>query len=101
MESHQTISMIASLASVSSLLFSATDYPEGALHLVPLLSLTLPGIDANDAMKTVQTLSFHTTVFSLVPFVDCSDIDSSMLPEVEAEIYHRKWLCMFFKSMIM
>eukprot|EP00042_Codosiga_hollandica_P058619 m.886679 g.886679 ORF g.886679 m.886679 type:complete len:1821 (+) comp59911_c0_seq1:527-5989(+) len=89
MESHQTVAMLGCLASTAEVLFSKTLYEEGALHLVPLLTLSLPGIDPNDFIKTHTTMGFYQAVFAAVPLVDCSDEDSSDLPELEAEIYAR------------
>ena len=90
MEAHQTSAVLSGLWHLADIILSAKCYPEGALHLVPLLSLCLPGIDANDAGKTQYTLAFFTNVFTIVPFVDCSDEDTSQLSEVQAEIYSRK-----------
>ena len=89
MESHQTTSVLCGLFFLSDTLFSAHNYPEGALHLVPLLTLCLPGIDANDAIKTQYTLAFFSHVFTIVPFVDCSEDDLTQMSETQAEIYAR------------
>lgn len=48
-------------------------YPEGALHLAPLLQLSLPGIDPNDPIKTDSTFKFYCSFLANVPLVDCSN----------------------------
>ncbi len=52
-------SAISALASVSDALFNTKVFPEGSAQLEGLLWATLPGIDATDVMKTMNTLHFH------------------------------------------
>ncbi|KAL0269474.1 UNVERIFIED_CONTAM: hypothetical protein PYX00_007188 [Menopon gallinae] len=47
-------------------------YPEGPTHVIPMLMLTLPGIDANDFRKCVVTFQFISIFVSLVPIIDSS-----------------------------
>ena len=35
-------------------------YPEGKLHIIPILQLCLPGIDSNDCNKTLVSRSLLT-----------------------------------------
>ncbi|MEQ2177396.1 hypothetical protein GOODEAATRI_003078, partial [Goodea atripinnis] len=47
-------------------------YPEGRVHVLPLLMGSLPGVDPNDFSKCMITFQFITTFTTLVPLVDCS-----------------------------
>ncbi len=58
-ETHRMSSAISALASVSDALFNTKVFPEGSAQLEGLLWATLPGIDATDVMKTMNTLHFH------------------------------------------
>ena len=58
---------------VRAMLSAGKWYPEGRLHLLPLLNLSLPGIDPNDFKKCLVTFQMISTFVSLVPLVDCSD----------------------------
>lgn len=51
-ETHQAYAALSTLAAVARPLLWAENYTGGAKHLVPLLQLTLPGIDPNDGNKT-------------------------------------------------
>jgi len=55
---HRTTSIITALSTLSLPLVSRHLYHEGAKHLVPLLHLCIPGIDLNDAVKTMATSMF-------------------------------------------
>ncbi|CAF4353955.1 unnamed protein product, partial [Rotaria sp. Silwood2] len=44
----------------------------GQIYLLPLLMSVLPGIDLNDSEKTLTTLKFLNTIFSLIVCIDCS-----------------------------
>ncbi|KAJ1987545.1 Proteasome activator BLM10 [Coemansia spiralis] len=57
-ETHRVISAIRALAKLAPTLSNFSLYPEGAQHVAPLLTLTLPGIDANDPTKAFFTLTF-------------------------------------------
>lgn len=52
--------------------FHRSGYTAGKTHVIPILYLTLPGIDPNDFRKTTITLEFLTSFALLVPIVDCS-----------------------------
>lgn len=43
----------------------------GALHLLNILPLTVPGIDINDSIKTSTTLHLYAEVLSHLVLVDC------------------------------
>jgi proteasome activator subunit 4 len=64
------------LAVTSPILFDLTKYEAGGEHLIPLLFLALPGIDANDYDKTYATLFFIRTAISSVELVDYSEYES-------------------------
>ncbi|KAG8905939.1 hypothetical protein FRB99_007944 [Tulasnella sp. 403] len=59
-ETHRTTAAIGALSAVTTPLTVRSIWLNGQRNLVPLLELCLPGIDINDAVKTV-----HTTVFIL------------------------------------
>ena len=71
-EAHQTHAALSALLSVARPLVCKNHFPEGNVHLLPLMHICLPGIDANDPIKTQFTLQFYMSVFYLVPLVDCS-----------------------------
>ncbi|KAJ3111455.1 hypothetical protein HDU96_005688 [Phlyctochytrium bullatum] len=73
-ETHRTSSSISVLSTLAQVLVSRRLYPEGAAHVLPLLSLTLPGIDPNDAEKTSITALFLTHVLMMVPVRDVSGV---------------------------
>ncbi|KAH3856831.1 hypothetical protein DPMN_099426 [Dreissena polymorpha] len=73
-EPHRLIACMNCVVSVArSMLNSGKWYPEGRLHVLPLLNLSLPGIDPNDFKKCLVTFQMISTFISLVPIVDCSE----------------------------
>ena len=80
-ESHRTISSIGALCAVSRPFFTFSHFPQGANHLVPLLSLVLPGIDMNDPSKSSATLLFIILMLHTVPLVECKSELSSISEE--------------------
>ncbi|WFD34224.1 Proteasome activator BLM10 [Malassezia cuniculi] len=73
---HRTTSVLSALAALAQPLVDRTLYPAGAKHLVPLLHLSLPGIDLNDPLKTISTSMFIMTACMSV-YID----DVSMEPQ--------------------
>eukprot|EP00038_Savillea_parva_P004886 m.144688 g.144688 ORF g.144688 m.144688 type:complete len:1888 (+) comp11603_c0_seq2:145-5808(+) len=71
-ETHQAFAALSTLAAVARPLLWAENFTGGAKHLVPLLQLTLPGIDPNDGNKTQVTLQFLMVLFNNVYLVDCT-----------------------------
>lgn len=72
-EPHKMTAALQCLVSVSRALVSGhNDYTAGKTHVIPILYLTLPGIDPNDFRKTTITLEFLTSFALLVPIIDCS-----------------------------
>ncbi|RUO96683.1 hypothetical protein BC936DRAFT_141627 [Jimgerdemannia flammicorona] len=69
-ETHRTNSSLSALSHVINPLLSRTHYPAGGKHLVPLLHLTIPGIDMNDPIKTIASLMFITHAIMNVPIKD-------------------------------
>ena len=52
MESHRLIACLSSVFSVyKSMLGNSKWYPEGRLHIIPIMNLCLPGLDSNDIRK--------------------------------------------------
>jgi len=53
-EPHRLVASLQCTVSVSrSMLASARWFPEGRLHVIPLMNLSLPGIDPNDIKKSL------------------------------------------------
>ena len=87
MESHQTSASLTCLATVAQPLFSSSIYPQGAQHIIPLMQLTLPGVDPNDAVKTQATLQFYSALLSTIPLSDCSSADPDKYSEQEMDVF--------------
>ena len=58
LETHRTTATLTALGSLAEPLFSRTVFFAGAKHLLPLLELSLPGLDVNDPIKTLSTCLF-------------------------------------------
>ena len=67
-----TASMNSIVAVARTLVHPGTGYKEGPTHVIPLLLLSLPGIDPNDLRKAALTFQFISTLCTLVPVVDSS-----------------------------
>jgi hypothetical protein len=88
---HQAPSALMALAAVTRPLL----YPRPLLapHLPQLLTLTLSGIDANDAKKTMIAFSFIQTLLACVSLVDettsgdSPSIDGGSLPKVPSYLH--------------
>ncbi|XP_033120997.1 proteasome activator complex subunit 4-like [Anneissia japonica] len=73
-EPHQLTATLSCVVSVArSMLKARKRYPEGASHVIPILTAVLPGIDPNDFIKCMITLQAISTFSALVPLVDCSE----------------------------
>lgn len=103
-ESHRTLSSIGALCSVARPLFTFSHFPKGASHLIPLLSLVLPGIDVNDPSKASATLLFIILLLHTVPLVECSSQDGDVSPEEEeyrlSTIGLQDWVLFFLSRII-
>ncbi|KAK6332706.1 hypothetical protein TWF696_002731 [Orbilia brochopaga] len=66
-EVHRTTSSLRALQVLASIIVRRKGY---RIHTTTLLALALPGIDANDLDKTLQTLAFIQSVAYNVPFHD-------------------------------
>ena len=72
-EPHKLTASLHSMIGVARSLVTYSEvYPQGQLHVLPLLFATLPGIDANDTRKPLVTLQYIATYAFLIPFVDFS-----------------------------
>ena len=73
-EPHRLIACMNCVVAVSRPMLSARKwYPEGRSHILPLLNLSLPGIDPNDFKKSLVTFQMISTFVAQVPIVDCSE----------------------------
>lgn len=68
-ETHRTITTLQTLIALIRIIAQSPRY---RIHITTLLSLALPGIDANDLDKTFQALSIVHLAALNVPFVDVS-----------------------------
>lgn len=79
-EVHRTASSLRSLQTLSRILVRTRGF---RCHITTLLGLALPGIDANDLEKSLQTLSFIQAVCYNIPFADLTqgreDVNGNML----------------------
>lgn len=82
-ETHRTSSALSILADVALPLFSRDHYPAGGKHLLPLLQLTIPGIDLNDPIKTIASLMFISTSLMSIPICDMSQFNDGYYPTEE------------------
>jgi proteasome activator subunit 4 len=69
-ESHRTTASLHYLASLTPILVAN---PVWRAHLTSLITLSLPGIDANDLMKTGITFIFLNQVVNVIPIEDLSE----------------------------
>ncbi|KAF9110857.1 hypothetical protein BGX27_005774 [Mortierella sp. AM989] len=75
-ETHRTTSVISAMSALAIPLLNRDHYPQGGKHLLPLLHLTVPGIDLNDPGKTWYTLLFVSSMVSSVPIRDLTEMGS-------------------------
>lgn len=86
-EPHRLIACMNCVVSVARSMMNASKwYPEGRLHVLPLLILALPGIDPNDFKKCLVTFQMISTFVSHVPIVDCSEAPLLRSDLTDAEI---------------
>ncbi|KAF9994804.1 hypothetical protein BGZ79_000402 [Entomortierella chlamydospora] len=76
-ETHRTTSVISAMTSLTIPLLNREHYPQGGKHLLPLLHLTVPGVDLNDPGKTWYTLLFVSAMISTVPIRDLTEMGSA------------------------
>ncbi|RVD82965.1 uncharacterized protein DFL_007372 [Arthrobotrys flagrans] len=86
-EVHRTTSSLRALQVLASIIVRHRGY---RVHTTTLLSLALPGIDANDLDKTLQTLAFIQSVAYNVPFHDLSHTSEN--PEVSEGKLALEWI---------
>ncbi|KAF7667140.1 hypothetical protein LDENG_00077040 [Lucifuga dentata] len=83
-----TTTLSCMIGMARSLVSANSHYPEGRMHVLPLLMGSLPGVDPNDFRKCMITFQFISTFTTLVPLVDCSSSTSqhSDLTEIEKDL---------------
>ena len=82
-EVHRTISSIRSLQMLSKMMARTKGF---RCHITTLLGLALPGIDANDLDKTLNTLSFIQAVCYNIPLHNLTKENKRNLPNGHADI---------------
>ena len=89
-EPHRYTSLLSCLSLVSRQLpLYNPDYPEQTqMHVIPLLSAVLPGLDPNDSNKCILTAKFLSELLGSIILCDCSPALSirSDLTEYEKEL---------------
>nr|XP_054604918.1 proteasome activator complex subunit 4B-like [Nothobranchius furzeri] len=88
-EPHTLTATLSCMIGMARSLVSNNDhYPEGRVHVLPLLMGSLPGVDPNDFSKCMKTFQFITTFTTLVPLVDGSSAPSQHtdLTEIEKDL---------------
>lgn len=101
---------MGAISSVAIPFIHRINYPQGGTHLLPLLELSLPGIDLNDPSKTFNTLQFYAKIFVCVPLVEAFGItdkyqfqkEDPLLNEInnqcrDATFLFEDWLIGFIK----
>ena len=72
-EPNKLLASLNSVVSVArSLVYPGPSYKDGPTHVIPLLIMSLPGIDPNDIRKAALTFQMISTFCTLVPIVDSS-----------------------------
>lgn len=89
--------VVTALRSFQELARYFASTPVYRVHLTRILTLTLPGIDSNDLIKTINTLDMLAAVASFVPFHDLTNGDgdpnlalqftSSQLEHIQSKLY--------------
>ncbi|KAG8998807.1 hypothetical protein FRB90_012229 [Tulasnella sp. 427] len=87
-ETQRTLAVIKALGAVALGIVSRDVYYGGAKHLVQVLELLLPGIDANDPLKTVCTTAFLVEVSQHIQFSDLTEVE---LAAVSSDTKHASW----------
>lgn len=82
-ETHRTNSAINILKDIASPLICRENYPAGGKHLLPLLHLSIPGIDMNDPSKTLGSFFFISIALMSVPIIDMSQQQDGYYPTEE------------------
>lgn len=85
-EAHQVAAAIYCLAAVTRPLVWHRRYAAGAQHLMPLLHMTLPGIDVNDTLKSEATAFFLSCVAICVPLQDTSSVADTISSEELSQV---------------
>lgn len=89
---HQTTSALESLAVIiGSLITKNEEYPSGVEHLESLLLASLPGIDANDQIKTLATLKVYFRFLSTVPLIEVTNSTSGSEYDTAAQTVTRSF----------
>ncbi|QNP98030.1 hypothetical protein B0I73DRAFT_46334 [Yarrowia lipolytica] len=87
-ETHRTLTTLQTLVALVRIISQQSRY---RIHVTTLLSLALPGIDANDVDKTFQALSVIHVAALNVPFTESSesqDNSRDQTLEYDPESYH-------------
>ncbi|KAG8737973.1 hypothetical protein FRC10_007440 [Ceratobasidium sp. 414] len=80
-ETHRTTVVMNSLTGIAMPLASLDHWAGGQKHIVPLLELSIPGIDLNDPGKTVCSCMLIVSVLQYVKIGDLTQFEAPPLPE--------------------
>jgi hypothetical protein len=76
-------------------------FPEGISYVPSILNLILPGLDSNDLIKTINTLTFLNHLFMSIPVVsswniNCDLYDESINYDIQQlALYFEEWVPLF------
>ncbi|KAI5952284.1 BLM3 [Candida jiufengensis] len=73
---HRVLNALRIIDSLSRSLVSTPIY---RVHLTRILSLTIPGIDSNDLMKTLQTLEVFSAIANFTPIYNLNEYEDTSL----------------------
>lgn len=76
LETHRTTACMGALAAIALPLVSRGNYPAGSKSILPLLDLCIPGLDVNDPLKTLSTVSFVIQSLSTVKIDDLTRLEA-------------------------
>ncbi|KAG9123719.1 hypothetical protein FRC07_014176 [Ceratobasidium sp. 392] len=85
-ETHRTTVVMNSLTGIAMPLASLKHWIGGQKHIVPLLELSIPGIDLNDPGKTVCSCML---IVSILQYVKIGDLTQSEAPPISEDSYAR------------
>ncbi|KAK9704543.1 Proteasome activator BLM10, partial [Basidiobolus ranarum] len=77
-ETHRTNSSIIALSSLARIILTRKMYPMGATHILDLFNMVLPGIDANDSIKTITTFKFISSCLFCLPLMEADNPNSTL-----------------------
>ncbi|CAE6462385.1 unnamed protein product [Rhizoctonia solani] len=85
-ETHRTTVVMNSLTGIALPLTSSHHWLGGQKHIVPLLELSIPGIDLNDPGKTICACMLIVSILQYVKIGDLTQYEAPSVPETSYNI---------------